>query len=259
MRWAHRAAIGLLLLAAAGFSACHRTDPEIARVLDRQFEAARQGNAQAFLETMSPAYQDESFPLAVGREKVIARLALPAPLAAEVLSRAVTQEGDRAVAQEEFSLEGLLADQPRRYREMENVRLEKTAAGWKIAAGSNLYALLAGRVEEEDRVAAVLDQRVQALEKGDLELYLSAVSPGYEMQGRTREDVRAKVQGIFESYRNIRYRVFDRRLRLEGDRAVVEQGFKLEAELEGVPQSFEDRERLELAREEGQWKIVRGL
>src|SRR4030042_1316348 len=92
-----------------------------------------------------------------------------------------------------------------------------------------------------------------------LSRYMAVVSPHYQDQGRGPEAVRAKVQDIFESFDQIRYRVLDRKLRWDGNQAVIEQGFRLEAELMGEHQTLEDRERLELRREDGQWKITGGL
>ena len=250
----------LALLLLAGLAGCRpNPEQEIARVLDQELKAVAQGDAAAFFAAYSPAYQDSAFPLASGQAQITARLKVEPRLGAGSLKRSIDAEGDRAVARQEFFLEGVLAGKPRRYQEEEHVRLERTGAGWKIAAGSNLYQLLAGRVEEEDRIGQALDQRSDALEKRDLGLYLAVVSPRYSEQGQGLDAVRSKVEGVFASFQDIHYRVFNRQVRLNGDQAVVEQGFRLEAKLAGERQTFEDRERLELFREDGQWKIVGGL
>ena len=251
----------LILFAQAGCRA--NPEREIGRVLDLELQAVSQGNAADFFAAYSPSYQDEFFPLAQSRVKIQARLAAEPRLSAGSLRRVIDAEGDRAVAQQEFYLEGVLFGKPRRYQEEEHLRLERTPAGWKIVAGSGLYQLLAGRIVEEDRIEQALDQRSLALEKRDLDLYLAVVSPRYSEQGQGPEAVRRKVEGIFESFQEIRYRAFNRKVRLNGDQAVVEQGFRLEAIPAGAGpgerQTFEDRERLELNREDGRWKIVRGL
>ena len=252
--------LALLILAGPALQDCRpNPEPEIAKVLDQELQAVAQGDAAAFLAAYSPSFEDKSFPPARGRDKIQARLSAPPRLSAGFLHRTFDAEGDRAVVRQEFFLEGVLLGKPRRYQEEEHVRLERTPAGWKITAGSNLYQLLAGRVEEEDRIEQMLDQRSQALEKRDLGLYMAVVSPRYSEQGRGPDAVRGKVEGIFESFQDIHYRAFNRQVRLNGEKAVVEQGFRLEATLAGERRTFDDRERLELFREDGRWKIVGGL
>jgi ketosteroid isomerase-like protein len=247
LRMLRRLALPILFILAG----C-RPNPEleIGRVLDQELQAVSQGNAADFFAAYGPGYEDAFFPLARSRDRVRARLEAAPRLSAGLLHRVIDAEGDRAVVRQEFYLEGLLAGKARRYQEEEHVRLERSAAGWKIAAGSGLYQLLAGRVEEEDRIEQVLDQRSLALEKRDLGLYLAVVSPRYSDQGRGPEAVRHKVEGIFESFQEIRYRAFNRQVRLNGDQAVVEQGFRLEAAPAGAGpgerRTFEDRERLSL-------------
>lgn len=254
----------LALLILLGLAACRaRPEQEIGRVLDQELKAVASGNAADFFAAYGPDFEDASFPLAQGRDQIQARLLAPPRLSAGLLRRVIDAEGDRAVVRQEFYLEGVLWGKPRRFQEEEHLRLERTGAGWKIVAGSDLYQLLAGRILEEDRIEQALDQRSLALEKRDLGLYMAVVSPRYSQQGQGPEAVRRKVEGIFESFQDIRYRAFNRKLRVDGDQAVVEQGFRLEATPRGAGpgegQTFEDRERLELSREDGQWKIVRGL
>jgi len=255
-----RAFRGLAVGSLALIAGCASGDnKEINQALDQELFAVTQGDAAAFFSAFSSGYQDEFFPLDQARPTIADRLQSPGKLSARRLRRSIEQQGDQALATEEFYLEGVIAEQPRRFQEVQHVRLKRTPAGWKIAAGSKLYQLLAGRVEEEDRIVRALDQRVQALESRDLSRYMAVVSPHYQDQGRGPEAVRAKVQDIFESFDQIRYRVLDRKLRWDGNQAVVEQGFRLEAELMGEHQTLEDRERLELLREDGQWKITGGL
>lgn len=244
---------------ALGFGCASPDTKAINQVLDQELTAVTQGNAAAFFSALSPGYQDEFFPLDQARPTIESRLKSPGKLSARLLQRSLEREGDQALAQEEFSLEGVIAEKPRRFQEVQHVRLRKTPAGWRIVAGSKLYQLLAGRVEEEDRIARALEERVAALESRDLSRYMAVVSPHYQDQGRGPEAVRAKVQDIFQSFDRIHYRVLERKLFWEGNRAAVEQGFRLEAELSGEPQTLEDRERLELRREDGQWKITGGL
>jgi len=255
-----RAFYGWALFCLALLAGCASPDiKEINQVLDQELAAVTQGNAAAFFLALSPDYQDEFFPLDQARATIAGRLGSPGKLSARLLKRSLEREGDQALASEEFYLEGVIAEKPRRFQEVQHVRLMRTPIGWRIVAGSKLYQLLAGRVEEEDRIVQALDERVQALESRNLSRYMAVVSPHYQDQGRGSEAVRAKVQDIFQSFDQIHYRVLERKLRWEGNQAVVEQGFRLEAELLGEPQTLEDRERLELVREDGQWKITGGL
>jgi len=266
MRPAFRGWIARLFLFAL-VSCRPNADQEIIGVLDQELRSVVRGDAAGFLRAFNSSYRDELYPLAEVKDKITTRLSSPPLLSASALSRKIEREGDRAVVQQEFYLEGVLAGKARRYQEVEHLRLGKIGGQWRILGGSSLFQLLAGRVEEEDRIVRVLAERGNALESGDLERYMAVVSPDYSQQGQGPEAVRRKVAGIFESFQDVHYRVYDRKLRLNGKEAVVLQGFRLEA----VPRSaergsgqgglltFEDRERLELLREDGGWKIIRGL
>lgn len=254
-RWFPTVALALALVVGCADPA----EKAINQVLDQAMEAVSRGEAEAFLAGFSPDYQDNFFPLEQARPRIAGRFQTAAPLSARVLRRSIEREGEAALVTQEFSLEGIIGGKPRHYQETEHVLLTRGSNGWRIKSGSRLYALLAGRVEEEDRIVEVLEQRSRALGRRDLEEYMAVVSPRYWDRGQGPEAVRGKVEDIFSGVERIQYQVLERRIYWEGDQAVVVQNFQLSAEFGGERQRMADRERLELKREDGRWRIIAGL
>jgi hypothetical protein len=246
----------LLLFAECQFS----EDKQIQGLLKKRERSLRTGDVEAYFSCLSPDYTDSFFPLDHARDKIKQALSGPARPEVRFSSPAIYQQGNRAVVREEFWIEGVISEKPRRYKRTQHLRLARQGQeGWKIMEGSKVYRLLAGQAEEEDEIIEVLDRREKALENKDLQLYLSVVSPRYEHQGQGVRELEQRLSESFRVFDEIRYEASDRRVWFFGNYATVEQRYRLEAKLLGELQVHSEIERFELIREPEGWMIVKGL
>lgn len=111
----------------------------------------------------------------------------------------------------------------------------------------------------QDEIGEVLKRRERALEQGDLALYLSCVSKDYQDKGKDFSVVGKKVARSIDSLKGIKLSFSDRSIYINGDIATVYQKVELSVDTSGKKKHFSDRERLTLAKEEGGWKIIKGL
>ncbi len=106
----------------------------------------------------------------------------------------------------------------------------------------------------------VLNERNQALSRGDIKLYDRIISPEYYSGGTTKGDVLKKVSGIFKNTKSRRIEIEDRAIYIKGNRAEAVQKIKIILTLEdGRQKIVEGTERIILTKKGNQWKITGGL
>ena len=130
---------------------------------------------------------------------------------------------------------------------------------YRILVLSLLLASLTFCSSPKDEIVEILDRREKALEQGDLSLYLSCISQNYQDEEKDFAAIRQKVAGSIGSLPGVELSFSDRSIYFEGELATVYQKVILRVDVGGKKKSFSDRERLTLAREEGGWKIIKGL
>lgn len=234
-------------------------EKKIAKALEERADALQKGEARAYLSFFTPDYQDDW--VAFGRlaEKAASRLGQrPLPIIS-FGDREIVIRGDKALVTERFTLEDSSQGKPRRYDEIQHLRLERKEDGWRCRRGSEVLRLLGGRIEEEAAIEETLLRREAGLVKRDIAAYMDLVAPEYQHRGETKKDVREKLMRIFQIYDDIQFRSYDRKIWFFGDSATVQQKFTMTASMVGEPRTFNDEERFELVKTEQGWKFTKGL
>ena len=122
-----------------------------------------------------------------------------------------------------------------------------------------IFFLLACAVSEENKIRETLNQREEALRKKDLSLYLSCISKAYQDKDEDFEGLKKRIEGYFKTFDRIEYTSSDRSFFIEGETAKVVQQFHLEVERGGKKNRYSEKEAIFLKKEEGSWKIIKGL
>jgi hypothetical protein len=253
------------ILIAASMPSCRASDEKLLQnLLQKRGQALKKGHPEEYLSCLKNDYHDSFFPLDSAAEKIRRVLSSPDRPLVRFGSRDVYIKGNRAVVREEFSLEGMISGNSRRYDRTQYLRLQKCEANknadtWKIESGSQVYRLLAGQADEEDKIEEALNLREKALEEKDIELYLSVVSQAYSHRGRGFKKLEQDIKETFRVFDNIQYEAWGRKISYFGNYALVEQRYRLKAKLMGSPQLTSGTELLELIPEAEGWKIVKGI
>ena len=106
-------------------------------------------------------------------------------------------------------------------------------------------------------IERLLSQRVQAINKKDLELYESLIAEEYQDGGVTRAQLVERMAGYFTRFDSIRLDYSDTEIDHARGRARVSQHIRLQ--VSGLPQPMVDREALLLEKTDGRWVITGGL
>lgn len=249
------------------FAGCRSSDQKlIQNLLDKRTHALENGDARNYFSCMSLDYEDSFFPFNSASYEIRQVFSSADRPAFKFSSPKIYHHANRAVVREDFSLEGVIAQKARRLRRTQHLRLKKyegTGAGedsgWKIESGSQVYRLLAGQAEEEDKIVEVLDLREKALEGEDSHLYISVVSKDYEHRGKRLSELQTTLKETFRVFDNIRYEAWDRKISYYGNYAMVVQSYRLEANLMGEPRVDSGTEQFEMVPEAEGWRIIKGL
>jgi ketosteroid isomerase-like protein len=109
----------------------------------------------------------------------------------------------------------------------------------------------------DQAIRAVLERRAHALREKNLALYLACFSPHYQSGERTYRQLEAEAVQWFANFAAIQFVFQIRAIEMHGDTAYVDNGYTFSvAGKTGEPIVIENRELLELRREEKTWKIV---
>ncbi len=260
-----RALISIALVSMI-LSGCHASEEnQIRSLLQKRNSALQQGDARTYLSCLGLDYNDPFFPFTSASYEIKEILASRERPQIRFSEPKIYPGEERAVVREEFWLEGVISGKARSFNRTQHLRLQKEEEPgsrdlvWKIVSGSEVYRLLSGQVDEEDRIEEILGTREKALENRDIQMYGSVVSPKYSHRGKSAEDLLEKVEDIFLVFDDIKYEAWDRKISFFGNYALVEQRYKLEARRMGEPQVDSDIELIELVQEDDGWKIVKGL
>lgn len=119
--------------------------------------------------------------------------------------------------------------------------------------------LLACQESEQEKIYQTLNRRQEALQKRDLNLYLSCISRAYQDKEENFERLQKRIEGYFNTFSRISYSSWDRTVQIDGERATAIQQFHLEVEKGEKKNSYSGRETLFLKKEGKQWQIIKGL
>ena len=122
-----------------------------------------------------------------------------------------------------------------------------------------LLFLLACQVSQEEKIYQILNRRQEALQKGDLSLYLSCISKAYQDKEEDFDGLERRIEGYFKTFDRITYSNWDRSVQIDGETATVIQQFYLEAEKGEKKNRYSGKEAIFLKKEGKDWKIIKGL
>jgi hypothetical protein len=112
---------------------------------------------------------------------------------------------------------------------------------------------------EEAQVKATLEARRIGLEKKDIGLYLSSISPRYGVKEGERDRLREEALGMMQAFDSIEMRIEDCRILIKEDRAEALQAYVIRVRKGGQAKEVKGQERIGLAKEARGWKIISGL
>ncbi len=123
-----------------------------------------------------------------------------------------------------------------------------------------LFLILAAcGASDENKIRETLNRREEALRKKDLSLYLTCISEAYQDKEEDLNRIKSRIDGYFKNFDRIDYSSWDRSIQIDGREAAVVQQFHLEVEKGDKKHRYGGKEALFLRKEEGTWKIIRGL
>ena len=125
--------------------------------------------------------------------------------------------------------------------------------------GMTVFWLVSHSSAEQD-IRELLERRASALAKKDLPLYLSCFSPKYRSGTRTYADLQSDASQWFAQFVTIQFvfQILD--LEVTSQKAIVENSYKFSLTTnQGEPLEINQRELLEIQRENKEWKITRAL
>ena len=114
-------------------------------------------------------------------------------------------------------------------------------------------------VSERDQVEKVLEARRLGLEKKDIELYMSSISPRYGGQAGGASVLRKKASDMMEGFDSIRMQISSRQIAVLGEGAEAIQEYEVQVRKGDQVRELKGKERIGLRKEEGGWKIISGL
>lgn len=124
-----------------------------------------------------------------------------------------------------------------------------------IGGGIGVWVFYASAGDQEIR--ALLERRAQALREKNLALYVSCFSPQYQSGERTYRQLQAEAAQWFANFATIQFVFQIRAIETHGDTAYVDNGYTFSVAGEtGEPIVIENRELLELRREQQTWTIL---
>ncbi len=112
---------------------------------------------------------------------------------------------------------------------------------------------------EQAQVEKVLETRRLGLEKTDIELYMSSISPRYGGQVEGATLLRKKALEMMAGFDAIQMSVSSRQVAITGQSAEALQTYEVKVRKGEQVRELRGKERIGLRKEEGGWKIVSGL
>jgi len=119
--------------------------------------------------------------------------------------------------------------------------------------------LLACQDSEEEKIYQTLNRRQEALQKRDLDLYLSCISRSYQDKEEDFDRLQKRIEGYFKTFSRISYSSWDRSVQIDGEMATAIQQFQLEVEKGEKKNRYPGKEVLFLKKEGKEWRIIKGL
>jgi len=111
---------------------------------------------------------------------------------------------------------------------------------------------------EKRRVRKTVENRAQALLKGDAKAYLAFFSPDYSDPWLSFDVIRENVKKRLQQKPLPIMSFGNREISLQGDKAMVIEKFTIEDKVEGTPKRYDETQRLILERTPDGWKCSRG-
>lgn len=115
-----------------------------------------------------------------------------------------------------------------------------------------------GKSPYQEVEEAVLS-RQRAMNAKNLEAYMSVISIKYSDGKKTYKDIKSEAEKNFSAFDKIEYNSQKRGIYLENDQAVAVEEYVLSFWIADKKHSLKNKERLVLRKEDGGWKIVKGL
>lgn len=119
--------------------------------------------------------------------------------------------------------------------------------------------LAACSVNEEAQVEKVLEARRLGLEKKDITLYMSSISPRYLEKGGDGDQLRREAMEMMRGFDSIEMRIISRQILVSQNRAEAIQSYEIRIYKGGQVSELKGKERIGLEKEGEGWKIVSGL
>jgi len=112
---------------------------------------------------------------------------------------------------------------------------------------------------DEASVKRVLEARRLGLEKKDIALYMSSISPQYGREKGAVERLRRQAIQTMRGCDSIQMRIEDRRILISGGRAEALQAYEIRIQRGEQLRVMKGQERISLEKEAVGWKITSGL
>ena len=124
-----------------------------------------------------------------------------------------------------------------------------------------LWAILLAScsLSEQAQVKKVLEARRLGLEKKDIELYMSSLSPRYGGQAEGASLLRKKALDMMEGFDSIQMHISSRQVAITDQSAEAFQTYEVQVRKGEQVRDLRGKEKIGLRKEEGGWKIVSGL
>ena len=119
----------------------------------------------------------------------------------------------------------------------------------------------AKRSQEETmrEIKAVMSIREKAMQKKDINLYMGCISKEYRDNTETYEIIRQKMLQNFRVFEKIEFSHSNQTVYINRDLATVVQDYELGFTIAGDRDHARGKEKIFLKKEEGKWKILKGL
>jgi len=101
--------------------------------------------------------------------------------------------------------------------------------------------------------------RKKAMESEDIDCYMECISRDYQDKTNTYSLIREKMQKNFLIFENIDLSQFHQTIYQEEDVVMVVQDYELAFTIGGKRDYVRGKEKIFLERQEGEWKIIKGL
>jgi hypothetical protein len=112
---------------------------------------------------------------------------------------------------------------------------------------------------EESKVNQVLESRRLGMERKDVILYMSSISPQYREGERGADLLRREAMEMMRGCDSIEMKIRDREVSIQGDRAEAIQSYEIRIHRGSRVGSAQGKERIVLVKGADGWRIVSGL